>query len=961
MIVGGSYKQQCPSCEAMVLIKSPALVGKKIECPKCKDRFIVAKPPAAKKPAEIDEEENGQAEEQDETPPARTDKVRSGKPPLKKPAVRGEASDEEESAGDSDAELKPAKKTTLRVQDEEPGDNGEDAQPTRPDVRVKPGMPAKSKTIDKLKKASKPAPVPQEQAEQPESSEGEGDAAPKPKKKFKGFNFNIKLGKLGDKKMALGLGLAVVGVVVLMAALYFIMAGSQPITPKRPPFLPPPGPGPGAMIKDKDGKDKDKKDKGGIVGKDKDKGKDPPKDKLNKDLPPEFAIQPLQPPGPELTCLFPPDTEQIVHINFKALLDTNSPFFDAAFNAFTVPGPFSEGLFKQRLGFDVTKINDIYQAERFSGKQPWSFTVIHVNDNLDMRAIVAAFVDAFRVNPPIKAQDYYQVIGANWAEQLGKLGIGVPPSLRYILPNREGRPLYLRRHNHQTLVIGDKEPMEAFLKVEGLFPYYGDKNDPKKAEPKKDDAGATYRTINPELKKLIEKSFPGDNGLLDVTLFASGTDLAAAQATSNLPQNHGLILYRSRPFWDLTCMLQERKPILKSSSVSLVKRGDRQFQFRTELTCNNDAQVKELTKELFDVTVPRIIQVADLLLELKIDPPPADGKPGPNPARTTLTVQGPAVAFVLELGMSREVFAKATELFSMLMMDARAELALWEEKSPGELRRQLGRAANQAAVAGLDKRFAPKTFPPATFARPGKDPASRNPGLRISWMASLLPYLGHEKLYERIYFDSSWQDPLNVPAGRTLVAQFLDPRYPEWSRTVAYPDLLAEYAATHYVGVAGVGLDAAELPLGHPKRGIFGYDQSASLADVQKGRGLSNTMLMIQVPPDALGGVTPWIAGGGSTLRGIPESRSIEPFVLTRDRNQKLIQQDKRSGTYVVMADGSVRFVTSKVSDSVLQSMATYLERPKNDLDSNGETPKLSDPEVEKKEKEKEKKEPPKK
>src|SRR5262249_39712873 len=44
MAATSSFKQQCPSCEAMVPIRDPKLVGKKIDCPKCKYRFIVENP-----------------------------------------------------------------------------------------------------------------------------------------------------------------------------------------------------------------------------------------------------------------------------------------------------------------------------------------------------------------------------------------------------------------------------------------------------------------------------------------------------------------------------------------------------------------------------------------------------------------------------------------------------------------------------------------------------------------------------------------------------------------------------------------------------------------------------------------------------------------------------------------------------------------------------------------------------
>src|SRR5437763_2192044 len=44
MAVSSTFKQKCPSCETMVTIKDGSLIGKKVECPKCKDRFIVESP-----------------------------------------------------------------------------------------------------------------------------------------------------------------------------------------------------------------------------------------------------------------------------------------------------------------------------------------------------------------------------------------------------------------------------------------------------------------------------------------------------------------------------------------------------------------------------------------------------------------------------------------------------------------------------------------------------------------------------------------------------------------------------------------------------------------------------------------------------------------------------------------------------------------------------------------------------
>src|SRR5579875_378160 len=55
MAIPTSFKQQCPSCEAMVPIRDPKLIGRKIDCPKCKYRFIVEEP-AEEEVEEVEDE-----------------------------------------------------------------------------------------------------------------------------------------------------------------------------------------------------------------------------------------------------------------------------------------------------------------------------------------------------------------------------------------------------------------------------------------------------------------------------------------------------------------------------------------------------------------------------------------------------------------------------------------------------------------------------------------------------------------------------------------------------------------------------------------------------------------------------------------------------------------------------------------------------------------------------------------
>src|SRR4051794_5965610 len=70
MAAGSAFKQQCPSCEAMITIKADK-IGKKVECTKCKDKFI-AEPP------EEEVEKPGKKTVKTSTKPATTV---AGKPP----------------------------------------------------------------------------------------------------------------------------------------------------------------------------------------------------------------------------------------------------------------------------------------------------------------------------------------------------------------------------------------------------------------------------------------------------------------------------------------------------------------------------------------------------------------------------------------------------------------------------------------------------------------------------------------------------------------------------------------------------------------------------------------------------------------------------------------------------------------------------------------------------------------
>jgi uncharacterized protein (TIGR03067 family) len=192
------------------------------------------------------------------------------------------------------------------------------------------------------------------------------------------------------------------------------------------------------------------------------------------------------------------------------------------------------------------------------------------------------------------------------------------------------------------------------------------------------------------------------------------------------------------------------------------------------------------------------------------------------------------------------------------------------------------------------------------------------PEQRTSFLADLLPYLSKGGLRSTIKADKfPWYAKENISAAEAWIPEFLVPYYPQSSWRAYHP--LTEgkvLGATNFVGLSGLGLDSARYSPADPEQakkiGITGYDWGSTPNQITDG--LSNTIYMIQVPP---GLKRPWIAGGGATIVGVDDQAKnpIEDFVHAN--------QDKKRGTYVLLADGSVRWVTESVDPKVFKGMVT--------------------------------------
>jgi hypothetical protein len=125
---------------------------------------------------------------------------------------------------------------------------------------------------------------------------------------------------------------------------------------------------------------------------------------------------------------------------------------------------------------------------------------------------------------------------------------------------------------------------------------------------------------------------------------------------------------------------------------------------------------------------------------------------------------------------------------------------------------------------------------------------------------------------------------------------------------------------THYVGVAGVGLDAATLPSSDPRAGYFGYDRRITKKDVHDGT--SNTILVVETG-SSLG---PW-AAGSTTVRGLdaedtPYVGQGRPFGRSHPAHTILLGKPPVLAQ-MLLGDGSVCSVRNSISATTFEALAT--------------------------------------
>jgi prepilin-type processing-associated H-X9-DG protein len=156
--------------------------------------------------------------------------------------------------------------------------------------------------------------------------------------------------------------------------------------------------------------------------------------------------------------------------------------------------------------------------------------------------------------------------------------------------------------------------------------------------------------------------------------------------------------------------------------------------------------------------------------------------------------------------------------------------------------------------------------------------------------------------------DEAWDAPANAAALRTSISLFRCPAYPG-------PDPRQAPGLSTYVGLAGIDPDAAFLPKIDPRAGVLGFDRVVRPRDVSAGTRY--TSLATETTRDN----GPWLAAGRPTLRGLDPD---ETHYLGPGRD---FGGCHPHGANALRLDGSVEFLSNRVSPELFRAMATLAGR----------------------------------
>ncbi len=202
--------------------------------------------------------------------------------------------------------------------------------------------------------------------------------------------------------------------------------------------------------------------------------------------------------------------------------------------------------------------------------------------------------------------------------------------------------------------------------------------------------------------------------------------------------------------------------------------------------------------------------------------------------------------------------------------------------------------------------------------------------IKLSWGASVLPWLEQNNLFETIRGDLPYTDPLNQLPGSTVVGIFLCPSSAAPSTLKKSDDVTSpstyHYARNDYGALNGERALRGPIASNNPERGVLIMASNLSFADVTDGT--SQTILVGEAPE---GVHALWISVHNVFDQSAPVSMrtsSTSPYVsctlpgIFCDFGQE-ISSYHPGGAQTVFADGSVHFLSSTLDLLTLAALCS--------------------------------------
>jgi prepilin-type processing-associated H-X9-DG protein len=198
---------------------------------------------------------------------------------------------------------------------------------------------------------------------------------------------------------------------------------------------------------------------------------------------------------------------------------------------------------------------------------------------------------------------------------------------------------------------------------------------------------------------------------------------------------------------------------------------------------------------------------------------------------------------------------------------------------------------------------------------------------KLSWSASVLPWLEQDAVFRTIRGDLPYTDPANLPAGQTVLAVFLCPTSPRdslWRPSAELPG--TQYARSDYGALNGERGLRSPTASNSPERGVLIMEKPLSLADITDGA--SQTILVGEAPEGIHGN---WISVRNVFDQSAPVSErhsDVSPYPscwipgVFCDYGQE-ISSYHAGGAQTVFADGSVHFLPSTMDNAVLAALCS--------------------------------------